>query len=337
MAEDPCPYRPGLRHWHPLLPSRQLGRKPLRRQLCGEPMVLFRTTNGQAAALAEGCPHRRMSLAAGQVKGEQLVCAYHGWRFDQDGTVHCPLMPSAGLRHSAFQVQEAHGLIWLRQPQPGEDAAPQLPTWPQGDLLPAGITLHQVPAPLELTLDNFTETEHTSSIHQVFGFRGPAAVQLRLELEPAATRVWNSGPQKPFPRVFDAFIDIRPRDQFANDWVTTFDPPLTVYEQTWRSGCGAGRLRRFRMRVVMFFLPITSTRTQLTTLLYTPRLLPGLLHQRLAAPIARALTAHELNLDVRALAQLADLNPELSPRTLGPFDRVLVENRKRIAALYLGK
>jgi hypothetical protein len=106
-----------------------------------------------------------------------------------------------------------------------------------------------------------------------------------------------------------------------------------VYEQTWRHG---ERLRRFRLRVVMFFLPITTTTTQLTTLLYTPRVLPGPLHRWLAAPIARAITARELDLDVKALARLADLNPELSPRSLGPFDRVLLENRKRIAALYLG-
>jgi hypothetical protein len=161
----------------------------------------------------------------------------------------------------------------------------------------------------------------------------PAQVELRLELEPAATRVWNSGPQKPFPRLFDAFIDIRPRDRFANDWVSTFTPPLTVYEQTWRHG---ERLRRFRLRVVMFFLPITTTTTQLTTLLYMPRVLPGPLHRWLAAPIARAITARELDLDVKALARLADLNPELSPRSLGPFDRVLLENRKRILAVYLG-
>jgi len=108
-------------------------------------------------------------------------------------------------------------------------------------------------------------------------------------------------------------------------------PPLTIYEQTWRH---AGRLRRFRLRVVMFFLPLNNTTTQLTTLLYTPRVLPGPLHRWLAAPIARAVTAHELNLDVSALARLADLNPELSARTLGPFDRVLLENRKRLAALY---
>jgi vanillate O-demethylase monooxygenase subunit len=221
----------------------------------------------------------------------------------------------------------------VRAAQPQEPEPPPLPSWPLGDLQPAGVTVHTVPAPLELTLDNFTEIEHTTTIHQVFGFVDPAQVELRLELEPAVTRVWNSGPQKPFPRLFDAFIDIRPRDRFANDWVSTFTPPLTVYEQTWRHG---ERLRRFRLRVVMFFLPITSTTTQLTTLLYTPRVLPGPLHRWMAAPIARAITARELDLDVKALARLADLNPELSPRRWGPFDRVLLENRKRIAALYLG-
>lgn len=332
MPDPSGRYERGLRHWHPLLPSRSLRRRPLRRLLCGVPLVLFRTASGAAAALAEVCPHRRMSLAAGRVQGEQLVCAYHGWRFGADGAVQCPLMPAADLHQPAFQVREAHGLIWLRLPQPGEAAPPPLPAWPQADLLPAGVTLHTVPAPLELTLDNFTETEHTTTIHQVFGFRDPAEVALRLELEPEATRVWNSGPQKPFPRLFDAFIDIRPQDHFANDWITTFQPPLTIYEQTWRRG---GQLRRFRLRVVMFFLPITATSTQLTTLLYCPRVLPGPWHRWLAAPIARAITAHELTLDVRALARLADLNPELSPRSLGPFDRVLLENRRRIQAVYL--
>ena len=332
MAEAACRYRAGLQHWHPLLRCHELGRKPIRRQLCGESIVLFRTASGQPAALQEVCPHRRMSLAAGQVRGEQLVCAYHGWRFDPAGQVSCPLMPAAELQQPAFEVREAHGLIWLRQPQAGEATTPELPSWPFADLEPAGITVHTVPAPLELTLDNFTETEHTTTIHQVFGFCDPAAVELRLELEPAATKVWNSGAQKPFPRLFDPFIDIRPRDRFANDWVTTFEPPLTVYEQTWRTG---ERLRRFRLRVVMFFLPLSDTTTQLTTLLYTPRVLPGPLHRWLAAPIARSITAYELDLDVNALGRLADLNPDLNAKTLGPFDKVLLENRRRIQALYL--
>ncbi|MEI8251135.1 MAG: Rieske 2Fe-2S domain-containing protein [Synechococcus sp. ELA057] len=63
MAEAGCRYRAGLRHWHPLLPSRQLRMRPLRLQLCGEPLVLFRTASGVAAALAEACPHRRAGCA----------------------------------------------------------------------------------------------------------------------------------------------------------------------------------------------------------------------------------------------------------------------------------
>ena len=347
MSANTCRYRAGLRHWHPLLASKALGRKPLARTLAGARLVLFRTASGRAAAVAEACPHRRMSLAAARVRGEQLVCAYHGWGFDHRGAIRCPLMPESGLRHQAFQVREAHGLIWIRQTTP-EDATstqdqdsqdqdshthqPPLPSWDPGGLALAGVAFHTVPAPLELTLDNFTEVEHTSSIHQVFGFTQPEAIEHRLELEPAATRVWNSGPQKRFPPLFNGFIDNRPGDTFANDWITTFAPLLTVYDQTWTSP--RGRRRRFRLLVVMFFVPIDDTTTQLTTLVYSPKVLPGPLHRLLAAPIIKAVTAHELNLDVWALGQLADLDTELTPRTLGPLDRVLLENRRRLRPAY---
>ena len=334
---SPCRYAGALRHWQPLLPSHQLGHRPLLRWLAGERIVLFRTAAGQAAALADSCSHRRMSLAAGRVQGDQLVCAYHGWRFGGDGAIHCPLMASHDLQHQAYALREERGVIWVRRAQSGEggnsgETAPPLPHWDTTGLELAGITVHTVPAPLELTLDNFTEVEHTSSVHQVFGFTEAAAIRHRLELEPAATRVWNSGPQKPFPRLFDAFIDIRPADGFANDWVTTFAPLLTVYDQTWTSR--QGRPRRFRLKVVMGFLPLDDQRTQLTTWIHAPRVLPGPRHGWLAAPIIRAITAHELNLDVAALSRLADLNPELTPRSLGPLDRVLLENRRRLRSSY---
>ena len=337
---SPCRYAGALRHWQPLLPSHQLGHRPLLRWLAGERIVLFRTAAGQAAALADSCSHRRMSLAAGRVQGDQLVCAYHGWRFGVDGAIHCPLMASHDLQHQAYALREERGVIWVRRAQSGEggnsgnrgETDPPLPHWDTTGLELAGITVHTVPAPLELTLDNFTEVEHTSSVHQVFGFTEPAAIRHRLELEPTATRVWNSGPQKPFPRLFDAFIDIRPVDGFANDWVTTFAPLLTVYDQTWTSR--QGRPRRFRLKVVMGFLPLDDQRTQLTTWIHAPRVLPGPLHGWFAAPIIRAITAHELNLDVAALSRLADLNPELTPRSLGPLDRVLLENRRRLRSSY---
>ena len=344
MNSNTCRYRHGLRHWQPLLASQALGRKPIARTLAGERLVLFRTQSGQAAAVAETCPHRRLSLAVGRVRGEELVCRYHGWSFDAAGAIRCPLMASHGLQHQAFAVREAQGLIWVREAANREAAKqeaakqeaanlPPLPSWSSDGLVLAGMAFHTVPAPLELTLDNFTEVEHTSSIHQVFGFTEPGAIQHRLELEPTATRVWNSGPQKAFPPLFNGFIDNRPGDTFANDWITTFAPLLTIYDQTWTSP--KGRRRRFWLKVVMFFVPLDDQTTQLTTLVYSPKVVPGLLHRWLAGPIIKAVTAHELNLDVWALAQLADLNTELNPRTLGPLDRVLLENRRRLRPGYL--
>jgi vanillate O-demethylase monooxygenase subunit len=337
MGVNTCRYRFGLRHWHPLVASRALGRKPLVRTLAGETLVLFRTRSGRVAVVAEACPHRRLSLGVGTVRGEELVCAYHGWAFDAEGGIRCPLMDNRGLRHRAFQAREAHGLIWIREGVPRESGldrapAPPLPHWDSGDLGLAGLAFHTVPAPLELTLDNFTEVEHTSSIHQVFGFSDPTAIKHRLELDASVTRVWNSGPQRAFPPLFNAFIDPRPGDTFRNDWITRFDPLLTIYDQTWTSL--GGRQRRFRLKVVMAFVPIDDTTTQLVTFVYSPKVLPGLLHRLLAAPIIKAVTAHELNLDVWALSQLADLDTELTPRTLGPLDRVLLENRRRLQPAY---
>lgn len=326
-------YRAGLRHWHPLLLSRDLGRRPRPYTLAGERLVLFRTASGRAAAVTEVCPHRRMSLAVGRVQGEELVCAYHGWGFSPEGAIRCPLMPAHRLRHQAFQVREAHGVIWVREAHSGEVDEPHLPHWNTDGLALAGITLHRVAAPLELTLDNFTEVEHTATIHQVFGYSDPRSIEHRLELDFEATRVWNSGPQKQFPPLFNGLIDNRPGDAFSNDWVTTFSPLLTVYDQTWSSPRGV--LRRFRLRVVMFFVPVDDGSTQLVTWVYSPKVLPGLLHRWLAAPIIKAVTGFELTLDVRALGCLADHDTALNPRTLGPLDRVLLENRRRLGAAYL--
>jgi nitrite reductase/ring-hydroxylating ferredoxin subunit len=37
---------------------------------------------GQPHALANACPHQGNPLLEGEVLGESLVCAFHGWKFD---------------------------------------------------------------------------------------------------------------------------------------------------------------------------------------------------------------------------------------------------------------
>ena len=54
-----------LDHWHPVLLSRTLRRKPVGVTVAGTQIALFRTAAGEpAAALSDVCPHRRLKLSS---------------------------------------------------------------------------------------------------------------------------------------------------------------------------------------------------------------------------------------------------------------------------------
>ena len=55
--------------------------------LLGQPLVVFRTTNGQPAVLEDRCAHRHAPLSAGRVCSGELECPYHGWRYGGSGEV----------------------------------------------------------------------------------------------------------------------------------------------------------------------------------------------------------------------------------------------------------
>ena len=48
----------------------------------GMQVALFRSAEGEAFALEDRCPHRRVLLSPGQVRPGGLQCPYHGWTFD---------------------------------------------------------------------------------------------------------------------------------------------------------------------------------------------------------------------------------------------------------------
>lgn len=56
--------------------------------LLGEPVVLFRKTDGELVALEDACPHRKLPLSMGRLDGNQIECGYHGLTFDGGGPAH---------------------------------------------------------------------------------------------------------------------------------------------------------------------------------------------------------------------------------------------------------
>ncbi|MCL9762459.1 aromatic ring-hydroxylating dioxygenase subunit alpha [Frankia sp. AiPa1] len=119
---------PALRHgWHPVALAAELGDAPLRVRLLGEPWVVARL-GATLTAFADRCPHRFAPLSAGRVEAGELVCAYHGWRFDSAGA--CTAVPALGpgvppprraRADPAWGVAERHGLIWIAPARPVAD------------------------------------------------------------------------------------------------------------------------------------------------------------------------------------------------------------------------
>jgi phenylpropionate dioxygenase-like ring-hydroxylating dioxygenase large terminal subunit len=108
--------------WCPVLRSEDLlcegarGFGPVGVALLGMPIALFRDSRGTVIALEDRCPHRGIQLSLGRVTGDQVQCAYHGWKIGRNGQPFClgsAIACSAGMACRTYEVAEAHGLIWV--------------------------------------------------------------------------------------------------------------------------------------------------------------------------------------------------------------------------------
>src|SRR5579885_2751398 len=168
-----------LDHWHPVCPVRGLKRKPVAVRLAGRSICLFRTRSGRVAALDDACPHRRLKLSYGRVVGDRIECKYHGWTFDADGVGESPGTPKLHACAGSYDAREAYGHVWVKS----RASAPAFPEIRADGYVRVGTLRHVVPAPLELTVDNFTEIEHSGTVHDTFGYDVHRLHEVRVRFE----------------------------------------------------------------------------------------------------------------------------------------------------------
>jgi len=110
--------------WHPVAFSRELDTKPLPVTLLGEPLALWRDSQGTAHATSDLCIHRGTALSLGSVQGDELVCPYHAWRYATSG--RCTAIPQledptrvpAKARITAHRCVERYELLWVSLEEP---------------------------------------------------------------------------------------------------------------------------------------------------------------------------------------------------------------------------
>jgi phenylpropionate dioxygenase-like ring-hydroxylating dioxygenase large terminal subunit len=163
-------------------------------EILGEKICLFRSESGTPVAFENYCPHRRLPLSMGRLKGDQLECAYHGLTFGLDG--FCISAPTndqqipAGALVRRYPCEERYGLIWIWMGDADQAALEQIftvehfddPAWGYNRGEAIDVECHY-----EYINDNLLDPSHVAWVHaSTFG-------ESSTRDTPVETQVTNNG------------------------------------------------------------------------------------------------------------------------------------------------
>jgi nitrite reductase/ring-hydroxylating ferredoxin subunit len=336
------------RHFHPVLRSARLGDKPTRVQVNGYPIVLFRTHDGRAAALKDECPHRHTPLSFGDVVGDRLQCAYHGWTFDNQGEGFAPGQPSLKCGVEAFHAIEKLGYIWVARRSTPVSAMPEFVdaaehltgAWAGFERMP--VIEMTIQSPLGPVIDNFAEIEHVPYVHKILGWSAADASKMQIQMDNrddgSDALAW--GPQRELPNALLKTIDrilMRRGDTSLLEYGFRFSPVHTIFMPGWGDPVTRER-RSFSVRATSVLVPVDGNVTRLINFSFLKihdarlqRLLP------LVKATAWMSLRSELKLDAGICEKQAYGDTEsLRHMRLDKHDRQVAHNRKLLERIYYG-
>ena len=214
--------------WYAAAYDVEVGRSLLARTIAQHHLVLYRRSDGQAAALENACWHRLMPLSEGKLEGDNVACGYHGLVYDGDG--RCVFMPSQQTINPAARVRsyplvERHRFVWVWLGDPARADPAQVPDlhWnddPEwgGD----GKVIH-AKCSYKLVIDNLMDLTHETFVHA--GSIGQSAVA-----------------EVPFQ------VTHGPDTAKVTRWMIDIDPPPFLRMQLeWKRREPAGRVDRWQI------------------------------------------------------------------------------------------
>lgn len=156
--------------WYAVAWDHEIKEKPFARTVCGEALVFYRRVDRSLVALEDCCPHRMLPLSKGFIEDGNIVCGYHGIRFDSTGA--CVHMPNQENRHAKakvkpFPVAERHRYVWVWIGDPAlatEDTIPDLKWCSDPEWAFDGGTYH-VNCDYRLLIDNLMDLTHETFVH----------------------------------------------------------------------------------------------------------------------------------------------------------------------------
>ena len=157
--------------WYVAAWSGEVGRTPLPRTLLERAVLFYRLEDGTPVAMQDRCPHRFVPLSKGEVRGNEIMCGYHGLTFDQAG--RCTHRRATDIARERFCVptyvlEERYGAIWIWMGESGladPDLIPRFDFFDSPTHIVAGQGLTYIKANYTLEIDNLLDLSHLDFVH----------------------------------------------------------------------------------------------------------------------------------------------------------------------------
>ena len=202
-------------YWHPLCAAEDIGEQPRRFPLLGDFAVAYRDDEGPVA-MRDLCVHRGAALSLGWIRGNRLICPYHGWQYDRTGAcVRIPSRPASApvpraAQAQVYRTQEAYGLVWVAVAEPATD----IPAFPGGIFGKSGwhafLSYRKVwQSSAARAVENFMDFSHFPYVHT-----GLLGTEDKAEVQPYAVDKTDDG-------LFFAFEQQEPSDLYGKGGTAT--------------------------------------------------------------------------------------------------------------------
>ncbi|NGM83516.1 aromatic ring-hydroxylating dioxygenase subunit alpha [Paenibacillus sp. 7124] len=324
---SPEDWRVLSQYWYPVAIADEVKDKPVAVKLLDVKLVVYRS-NGKAVIARDLCFHRGAPLSMGWVENGEIVCPYHGFRYNCEGK--CTAVPahptakiSPKLKLNVYPAVERYGLIWTCLSSAPEQI-PSFPAWEDPDYLNILPPSFDIAGSAGRQMEGFLDVSHFAYVHTAtFGDRNNTEVpqyKVKREGNELVAEYWSTvsnygkGQENPAPEGFQWLREFRVFPPFAAS--------LTVYFPN-----------EGRLRILNCASPVSAR--------YTRLFCPISRNFDKNAPVEDAI---KFNLQVfqedRAMVEAQtpeDLPLDLQAEAHIPADRTSISYRQLLSELGLGR